>query len=81
MKAEAASQARPERTDAVSGKFAEGCSVQKEARCLDRGSRKLGWFGCLLGWETMETTVGDWQVSAQTEPLRANGLSMTLAGG
>ena len=74
MKAEAASQARPERTDAVSGKFAEGCSVQKEARCLDRGSRKLGW-------ETMETTVGDWQVSAQTEPLRANGLSMTLAGG
>lgn len=61
MKAEAASQARPERTDAVSGKFAVGCSVQKEARCLDRGSRKLGWFGCLLGWETMETTVGDWQ--------------------
>ena len=49
MKAEAASQARPERTDAVSGKFAVGCSVQKEARCLDRGSRKLGWFGCLLG--------------------------------
>ena len=35
MKAEAASQARPERTDAVSGKLAVGCSVRQEARCLD----------------------------------------------
>ena len=31
MEAEAASQARPERTDAVSGKLAVGCSVRQEA--------------------------------------------------